>query len=65
MKVTLFCSKIILFGNNISYFVYQIWHLKKKSISRKKKSYFFVLYKNIIIPLLWYYIYKLKFLLLW
>ena len=36
MKVTLFCSKIILFGNNNSYFIYQIWHLKKKSISRKK-----------------------------
>ncbi len=36
MKVTLLYRKIILFGNNIPYFVYQICHLKKKSISRKK-----------------------------
>jgi len=30
MKVTLLYSKIILFVNNIPYFVYQIWYLKKK-----------------------------------
>lgn len=29
-KVTILYSKIISFGNNILYFVYQIWHLKKK-----------------------------------
>jgi len=38
---------------------------EKKRVLVEKKMYFFVLYKNIIIPLLWYYIYKLKFLLLW